>query len=81
MKITYQDYEKYLADLAKAKSIEVSELKNKLRSCGAPGTSGTTAVVKNQAVDRLTDTKKYTGSHKIRADTPTKGKVSPSPRK
>lgn len=37
MKISFADYNKYLEDLAKTKKIELSEIKNKLAGCGAPG--------------------------------------------
>ena len=36
--------------------------------------NGVQSVVRNQAVDRLTDTTKYTGSHKLRFDETGKGK-------
>ena len=35
---------------------------------------GVQSVVRNQAVDRLTDTSKYTGSHKLRFDQSGKGR-------
>ncbi|CAL4060705.1 unnamed protein product [Meganyctiphanes norvegica] len=73
-KITIAEFDKYLADIAKTKSMEVKDIKDKLRGCGAPGTTGTTNVAKSSAVDRLTDTKKYTGSHKLRFDKEGKGK-------
>ncbi|XP_044254984.1 tubulin polymerization-promoting protein homolog [Tribolium madens] len=65
---------KFLEDLAKQKSIPVAELKEKLTSCGLPGTSKTTQAVHTGAVDRLTDTSKYTGAHKERFDAEGKGK-------
>lgn len=73
-KVPIADFNKYLEDLAKSKKMEVKDIKEKLRGCGAPGTSGTTPVTKSTAVDRLTDTKKYTGSHKLRFDKEGKGK-------
>ena len=42
MKIDFGEYEKYLADLAKAKKMNEEDIKTKLKSCGLPGTSGTT---------------------------------------
>jgi hypothetical protein len=40
------DYQKFLAELAKAKNVEVEELKKKLVACGPPGTQGTTVHTK-----------------------------------
>lgn len=37
VKVSYADYQKYLEDLAKAKGIDVAEIKNKMANCGAPG--------------------------------------------
>ncbi|KAF2350473.1 P25-alpha [Trinorchestia longiramus] len=74
MKIAYPDYEKYLQDLAKSKNQDLAAIKGKLKNCGTPGLRGTTSVVKNSAVDRLTNTQKYTGSHKQRFDAEGKGK-------
>lgn len=75
MKIGYGDYEKYLQELAKYKKQDITAIKEKMRDCGTPGTRGTTSVVKGQSVvDRLTDTQKYTGSHKQRFDADGKGR-------
>ncbi|KAK7079323.1 hypothetical protein SK128_021127 [Halocaridina rubra] len=73
-KITFVEFEKYLDEIAKSKKIDVKDIKSKLQDCGAPGTSGTTSVVKSSAIDRLTDTKKFTGSHKLRFDSTGRGK-------
>ncbi|XP_068247484.1 tubulin polymerization-promoting protein homolog [Palaemon carinicauda] len=73
-KITFVEFEKYLDEISKAKKLDAKEIKAKLRDCGAPGTSGTTSVVKNSAIDRLTDTKKFTGSHKLRFDSTGRGR-------
>lgn len=73
-KIAFPDFEKYLDEIAKSKKLEAKDIKTKLKECGAPGTSGTTNVVKSSAVDRLTDTKKFTGSHKLRFDSAGRGK-------
>lgn len=73
-KITFVEFEKYLDEIAKSKKLDVKDIKTKLRECGAPGTSGTTSVVKSSAVDRLTDTKKFTGSHKLRFDSTGRGR-------
>ncbi|KAJ8922667.1 hypothetical protein NQ315_007699 [Exocentrus adspersus] len=72
--IAYGDFVKFLEDLANQKKIPVDELKEKLETCGEPGTNKATHAVKTGAVDRLTDTSKYTGSHKERFDESGKGK-------
>lgn len=70
----YEDYNKFLKILAKEKNINLEELKNKLLKCDTPGTSGTTKPEESSTVQRLTDTSKYTGSHKERFDKSGKGK-------
>ncbi|CAH0729796.1 unnamed protein product, partial [Brenthis ino] len=76
VKLGIDDYQKFLEDLAKSKKIELDEIKKKLTTCGQPGVS--THLPKSPAaaaaVDRLTDTTKYTGSHKQRFDQTGKGK-------
>ncbi|TMW47837.1 hypothetical protein DOY81_007071 [Sarcophaga bullata] len=74
MKISYADYNKFLEDLAKTKKVELTEIKNKMASCGAPGVVQVSAGKAASAVERLTDTSKYTGSHKERFDATGKGK-------
>lgn len=94
MKLGIVDYSKFLDDLAKTKGVEVAELKNKLASCGAPGSNSKVSVSfiftfhnspnynfkfqsdkkAEETVARLTDTSKYTGSHKLRFDETGKGK-------
>lgn len=37
MKVSILDYQKFLEDLAKTKSIDLAEIKNKMTNCGAPG--------------------------------------------
>ncbi|KRK05225.1 uncharacterized protein Dyak_GE22907, isoform C [Drosophila yakuba] len=74
MKISLSDYNKFLDDLAKTKKVELSEIKQKLAVCGAPGVVSVSAGKAAAAVDRLTDTSKYTGSHKERFDASGKGK-------
>ncbi|XP_014248364.1 TPPP family protein CG45057 isoform X3 [Cimex lectularius] len=74
-KVTFADYNKFLEDLAKAKKVDVEEIKRKLSNCGPPGLSSNVGAVKTpSAVERLTDTSKYTGSHKQRFDETGKGK-------
>lgn len=42
LKLGLTDYQKFLEELAKAKKVEVAEIRDKLINCGPPGTSGTT---------------------------------------
>lgn len=74
IKVSHDDYIKYLDDLAKTKKIELDEIKNKMANCGAPGTTVKTPGKAAASVERLTDPKKYTGSHKERFDATGKGK-------
>lgn len=74
MKVTFEDYQKFLEDLAKNKKIDVEEIKNKLASCSQPGLTGVAMPKTPSSVDRLTDASKYTGSHKQRFDETGKGK-------
>ncbi|XP_047481761.1 G patch domain-containing protein 8-like [Penaeus chinensis] len=73
-KISFQDFEKYLDEIAKSKKLDATEIRTKLKDCGSPAITGTTNVVKSSAVDRLTDTKKFTGSHRLRFDATGRGK-------
>ncbi|XP_072947349.1 tubulin polymerization-promoting protein homolog [Epargyreus clarus] len=76
VKVGIEDYQKFLDDLAKSKKVEVEDIKKKLTTCGQPGitTHLTKSPAAAAAVDRLTDTSKYTGSHKQRFDETGKGK-------
>uniref|UniRef100_A0A182N999 Tubulin polymerization-promoting protein homolog n=1 Tax=Anopheles dirus TaxID=7168 RepID=A0A182N999_9DIPT len=74
MKLTIEDYNKFLDDLAKTKKVELEEIKNKMANCGAPGVHNSTPGKAAETVARLTDTSKYTGSHKQRFDEAGKGK-------
>ncbi|XP_041986371.1 tubulin polymerization-promoting protein homolog [Aricia agestis] len=76
MKLGVDDYQKFLDDLAKSKKVELDEIKKKLTTCGQPGITPhtTKSAAAAAAVDRLTDTSKYTGSHKQRFDDSGKGK-------
>ncbi|KAK9876670.1 hypothetical protein WA026_014048 [Henosepilachna vigintioctopunctata] len=67
-------FEKFIENLGKAKGIPPDIILKKLTSCGAPGTPNTAQVVNVGGVDRLTDTSKYTGTHKERFDESGKGK-------
>uniref|UniRef100_A0A1Q3FPS1 Tubulin polymerization-promoting protein homolog n=1 Tax=Culex tarsalis TaxID=7177 RepID=A0A1Q3FPS1_CULTA len=74
MKLSFEDYNKFLEDLAKTKKVELDEIKRKLANCGAPGIHNSTPGKAAETVARLTDTSKYTGSHKQRFDETGKGK-------
>lgn len=74
MKLSFVDYSKFLEDLAKAKKVELDEIKSKMANCGAPGIHNATPGKAADTVARLTDTSKYTGSHKQRFDETGKGK-------
>lgn len=74
MKLSYADYNTFLEDLAKAKKVELDEIKRKMANCGAPGIHNATPGKAADTVARLTDTSKYTGSHKQRFDETGKGK-------
>jgi len=73
-KLNFPGWSKYLEEIANSKSIHVNSIKAKLVECGKPGLSGATSVVKNAAMDRLTDSSKYGGTHKSRFDSTGKGK-------
>jgi len=73
-KITFEDFKKYVEELAKSKKMEPQELLDKLAGSGAPGLSSATRAAHSNVVDRLTDTSKYTGSHKERFDSTGKGR-------
>merc|ERR1711955_13937 len=73
-KLSFTDWTKYLDEIAAAKKLDVNDVKGKLVACGAPGTTGATKVAKSTAVDRLTDTSRYGGTHRQRFDSEGKGK-------
>lgn len=60
----------------RTKKVELDEIKKKLTTCGQPGITShvTKSPAAAAAVDRLTDTSKYTGSHRQRFDETGKGK-------
>lgn len=74
MKLSFEDYNKFLEDLAKTRKVELDDIKGKLANCGAPGIHNSTPGKAADTVARLTDTSKYTGSHKQRFDDTGKGK-------
>lgn len=67
-------FKQYIDDLCKTKNIDEHIFLKKLLTSGSPGTTATTKVVDLNVTDRLTDTSKYTGSHKNRFDSDGKGK-------
>jgi len=73
-KLSFTDWNKYLDEIAKSKSMEVDTLKEKLVTSGAPGFTGATKTANSNVLDRLTDTSKYGGAHKQRFDSSGKGK-------
>ncbi|XP_017291929.1 tubulin polymerization-promoting protein family member 3 [Kryptolebias marmoratus] len=77
--ITYEEFEQALKELApkrfKGQSKEEALLSiYKLVEGREPTNVGVTKVAKTAAVDRLTDTSRYTGSHKERFDESGRGK-------
>ncbi|XP_071387791.1 tubulin polymerization-promoting protein family member 3 [Centroberyx affinis] len=77
--ITYEEFQKALEDLApkrfkgQSKEEAVQSI-FKLVEGKEPTNVGVTKVAKTAAVDRLTDTSKYTGSHKERFDQSGRGR-------
>jgi hypothetical protein len=73
-KINFEDFKKFIEDLAASKKIEPKEIEDKLINCGRPGLSSATKAAHAGVVERLTDTSKYTGSHKERFDSTGRGR-------
>lgn len=73
-KLSFAGWTKYLDEIANNKNVDVNGIKTKLVNCGKPGLSGATSVAKCAAVDRLTDTSRYGGTHKQRFDSSGKGR-------
>lgn len=73
-KLNFAGWSKYLEEIANSKSIHVNSIKTKLVECGKPGLSGATSIAKNAAMERLTDSSKYGGTHKSRFDSTGKGR-------
>ncbi|XP_073693148.1 tubulin polymerization-promoting protein family member 3 [Garra rufa] len=77
--ITYEEFQKALEELAPKRfknqsKEEALQSIHQLIEGKEPTNVGVTKVAKTAAVDRLTDTSKYTGSHKERFDESGKGK-------
>jgi len=74
-KLSFSDWNKYLDEIAKTKSLDSNEIKGQLAGCGKPGfAAGTTTVAKTGVLDRLTDASKYGGTHKNRFASDGKGR-------
>jgi len=85
-KLSFSDWNKYLDEISKTKSIEGNQIRNELINCGKPGFSRATKVANTSALDRLTDSSRYGGTHKNRFAADGKGlgkdgRVEASPRK
>lgn len=63
-----------LNQIAESKKQDAQAIFDKVNSVSGPSTAGTTGVANKGNVDRMTDTSKYTGSHKERFDADGKGK-------
>ncbi|XP_046995488.1 tubulin polymerization-promoting protein homolog [Schistocerca americana] len=76
--LKYSDYVKFIEELARQKKMEPQQIMDKMLNCGPPGTAGATQALKTgvaaAATERLTDTSKYTGSHKQRFDESGRGR-------
>ncbi|PIK63004.1 putative tubulin polymerization-promoting protein family member 2-like isoform X2 [Apostichopus japonicus] len=77
--LTFAQFQGALKQIAKIKYGEdsdenVQKLITVLTSVAGPSTKGATKVAKNKATERLTDTSKYTGSHKERFNEDGKGR-------
>ncbi|XP_068181596.1 tubulin polymerization-promoting protein family member 3 [Antennarius striatus] len=77
--ITYEEFVRALVDLAPKRfkgqsKEEAQESIFKLVEGGEPTNVGVTKVVKTAAVDRLTDSSRFTGSHKERFDQSGRGR-------
>jgi len=73
-KVGFEDFKRYVEDLGKSKGMEGKDILEKLANCGPPGHSQATKAAHAGVVSRLTDTSKYTGSHKERFDASGRGR-------
>ncbi|XP_037903855.1 tubulin polymerization-promoting protein homolog [Hermetia illucens] len=71
--IDYKTFVQFINTLCQDKRQNPGEITKKLIAV-MPGTTNTTVVGSSGVVDRLTDTSKYTGSHKERFDETGKGR-------
>ncbi|XP_026479318.1 TPPP family protein CG45057-like [Ctenocephalides felis] len=73
--LTFENYLKFIDDLALSKNVDSKEIKAKLKHSGMPGlAAGATIVEVTSALQRLTDPSTYTGTHAQRFDRSGKGK-------
>ncbi|XP_045509400.1 tubulin polymerization-promoting protein homolog [Colias croceus] len=72
--IDFKQFMIFIESLAKECKLNVDDLIGKLSKSDVPGTSRATQVENSNIVSRMTDTSKYTGSHKERFDKQGKGK-------
>lgn len=71
--INFSQFNEFLDGLCKSKGLNLDEVKGKLDKCLA-SKAETTAAAASGVVKRMTDTTKYTGTHKERFDAEGKGK-------
>lgn len=72
--IDFKQFLQFLDILAKENKLNIENLKEKISKSDAPSTSKSTKVQKSNIVSRMTDSSKYTGTHKERFDKTGKGK-------
>jgi len=73
-KMEFKDFKVSLETLAKKRGVDVEALYEKVKGT-TPALVGVTKTTKVGGVERMTDTSKYTGTHKERFDASGKGKV------
>lgn len=73
-RLSFADWNRYLDEIATNKKVDVNTMKTRLVGCGEPGFTGETKVAKSAALDRLTDSSRYGGTHKERFDDSGKGR-------
>jgi len=72
-KMEFKDFKIALETLAKKRGVDVEALYEKVKAT-TPALVGVTKTTKVGGVERMTDTSKYTGSHRERFDSTGKGK-------
>lgn len=71
--ITFSQIIEFFDGLCKSKNMNLELVKSKLEK-SSPSKAGTTTAATSGVVERMTDTTKYTGTHKERFDADGKGK-------
>lgn len=74
--LDFARFEKALEMIAECKGKTKEEICDMIVAGGGPSTSGTTKVTNVESVSKMTDTSKYTGSHKERFDESGRGRGS-----